>query len=1364
MKRRLTTIVLFLFMCISIIPMVTIEAEAAVGDKCQYCGHKPLLADPYDEYGKCEKCKKDYDYKSSKKSVSGMFVTNKDVQPSSTPYAATKVNFTISKGEIVTVVASYTNAKKNVWYEVKYSNNKTGYIYEENIDKVAKEADIYTYSTPITIRVKSAKYNNNLKLKSAPSSAGRSLANSYAADWTFSVTKLVKDTSGTCWYYAYPTNFENEPGWLKCSSDWNFTVNSLQKETTSIFKRTPVPSSISNTERELDGSIQTSGQKIYRVSVAIYNGTSTSGTPVMGGKWYTVNATSCNLKGSNPSKDLAFENLTPGKQYTLKISVEIVACKYFDNNNGIKDYIYTLESLPYTFTVSCSHSYSSSYTKDASNHWKVCAICGQSGTKSGHSFTTDHNDSQHWEKCSTCGYTKAKVSHSFSTKKDGNYHWQECSCGYTKSKTSHSFSAKSDGNYHWQECSSCGYTKSKASHSFSTQKDGNYHWQECSSCGYTKSKTNHSFTTKKDGNYHWQECSCGYAKSKASHTMSSGYDYDGSYHWKECTSCNYAASKTSHTLTTERNDSQHWQKCSCGYSTQKTAHSLTNQYNTNNHWKVCSCGYAMSKTSHSFSAKNDINYHWQECSCGYAKSKESHSRSSDYSYDDSNHWKKCTSCSYIVSKFSHSLTTVRDDNQHWQKCFCGYTTQKTAHSLTDKYDTNSHWQECSCGHTTLATNHSFSTQNNSKSHWQECSCGYTTSVTSHSFLTKNDSIYHWQECSSCGYTKSKSSHSSTTDRNESQHWQKCSCGYTTQKTAHNLTNKYDTNSHWQECLCGYSTAKVAHTSGTTATCTTAQTCTVCGADLAKALGHDYSAEWTVDVTPTCTTVGSKSYHCTRCDDKADITEIPANGHTWGDWYEVNVPTCTATGTDERECSVCHAKETKITDALGHTNAAPVVENKVDATCTADGSYDSVIYCSVCKAKVNCEAKVINKLGHDYRNEWTVDVAPTCTTVGSKSYHCTRCDDKADITEIPANGHSWGDWYETKVSTCTATGTDERECSVCHAKETRTTDALDHTNAVPVVENKVDATCTADGSYDSVIYCSVCKVEISRAANVIDKLGHDYSIEWTIDITPSCITIGSKSHHCTRCDEKIDITEIPATGHIGAVPVIENSVEATCTTNGYYDSVVYCSSCNEELSREKKAIPMKNHVDVVDTAVAPTCTETGLTEGAKCSVCGEITKAQEVVAALGHAEETVASKAATCTESGLTEGKKCSVCEEILVAQSEIAEIDHNYGDWIITKQATATENGIRAKTCSACQDLITELIPAIGEETTAPDVEDVISSEEEETLDEEKEGLSGGAIAAIATGSTVAVGGGGFSLFWFVIKKRRFADLFRAAR
>ncbi|MBR3552097.1 MAG: hypothetical protein IKN72_01775 [Clostridia bacterium] len=66
--------------------------------------------------------------------------------------------------------------------------------------------------------------------------------------------------------------------------------------------------------------------------------------------------------------------------------------------------------------------------------------------------------------------------------------------------------------------------------------------------------------------------------------------------------------------------------------------------------------------------------------------------------------------------------------------------------------------------------------------------------------------------------------------------------------------------------------------------------------------------------------------------------------------------------------------------------------------------------------------------------------------------------------------------------------------------------------------------------------------------------------------------------------------------------------------------------------------------MIDAAVAPTCTETGLTEGKHCSVCGEAFVVQDVVPATGnHTTELVGAKEATATEDGYTGDEVCSVC-------------------------------------------------------------------------------------------------------------------------
>lgn len=236
-----------------------------------------------------------------------------------------------------------------------------------------------------------------------------------------------------------------------------------------------------------------------------------------------------------------------------------------------------------------------------------------------------------------------------------------------------------------------------------------------------------------------------------------------------------------------------------------------------------------------------------------------------------------------------------------------------------------------------------------------------------------------------------------------------------------------------------------------------------------------------------------------------------------------------------------------------------------------------------------------------------------------------------------------------------------------------------------------------------LYCSECE---TQTATILHRRFNYLAIE------------GDSTNHavfCGVCEYKLRDEK-----HSGGV--------ATCQTRADCD---LCGSMYGDFDPD-------NHTSIVkDDEVPPSCDGTGLTEGTHCEDCNETVVAQEVIPALGHTEKVVTGKAASCTESGLTDGTKCSVCDKTLTAQTEIPPTGHKY------------DNACDA-TCNVCE----------GTRTPA----EHIDTDENQICDEcaaelPKDGLSGGAIAGIAVGSTAAVGVSGFSLFWFVIKKKKWSDL-----
>ena len=295
------------------------------------------------------------------------------------------------------------------------------------------------------------------------------------------------------------------------------------------------------------------------------------------------------------------------------------------------------------------------------------------------------------------------------------------------------------------------------------------------------------------------------------------------------------------------------------------------------------------------------------------------------------------------------------------------------------------------------------------------------------------------------------------------------------------------------------------------------------------LGHDWNAEYTIDVKPTCTKPGSKSIHCSRCDATKDVTEIEPTGHSFGEWTVSKDSTCVAGGQKTRKCEICGYTEYEDTDIDpdAHEWEEDYTIDK-EPTCTIEGSKS--IHCSRCDATkdstvipvtdhtygewevvtpstctengvkkhacIHCgfEQTEIIEPAHEWEDSRTVDIAPSCTEQGEDSVHCRNCDERKDIKEISPKGHDWSEWKTLVEPTITSEGKACRACNVCGIKEEKTLPKLSGKKEWKHDENK--------------------HWHVDDNGNIIDADDHEF--KWVVDKEPTATEPGIGHYECIAC--------------------------------------------------------------------------------------------------------------------------------------------------------------------------------------------------------------------------------------------------------
>lgn len=547
------------------------------------------------------------------------------------------------------------------------------------------------------------------------------------------------------------------------------------------------------------------------------------------------------------------------------------------------------------------------------------------------------------------------------------------------------------------------------------------------------------------------------------------------------------------------------------------------------------------------------------------------------------------------------------------------------------------------------------------------------------------------------------------------------------------------------CLdCGYkyseTLAALNHTPGAAATCTDPKLCTVCGAVLEHAHGHDFKAAVTA---PTCEKMGFTIYTCKNCDltYKSDYTDVlghsykavvtaptcndkgyttytcercgksyvdnytDALGHDWDAGTKITDATCNGAGVLEHRCTRCDATYLEAISATGHNPGpkATCTEPQLCLTCGAvlakptGHDYKAVATPATCEEMgfttftcAECgdsyKADYTNPLGHDYA---AVVTAPTCTEGGFTTYTCSRCGDVYVSDYTDALGHAWNDGEIIANPSCTADGVVVFTCARCEKEHSERLLATGHFPGDP-------ATCTEPQ------LCLTCGAVLEKAH------GHAFNAEVT---EPTCEKMGFTTYTCADCGFSYTDKYTDALGH----DFVATVTEPTCTEMGY--TTWDCSRCDKTYVG-RYTDPTGHAWDEGTVVAEPCCTGDGVREYV-CLACGE--KRIEMIPATGHTpgdpanctdpqvcvtcgaiiekahghNVTAVVTDATCLKMGWTT-YTCEDCGESY--KSDYTDpLGHDYVPKVT--EPTCTEQGYTTYTCSRCGDsYVTDYVDALGHE------------------------------------------------------------------